>query len=457
MRTQSSPAANLSFFQRAKTYFFKSAATLAGYGSAVPNVQYSATFPYSKETENTMPTDVSFSWLSNLSPGSMFGAIYNGVGTIIVSGTFGYRYTCIAAERFVEEFRHRRHTKRFKTAVATALLSGLGGGAIASGPFVGALAWGARLLGFTVTSCLSFLGTYDLSIKLSDEDYAFKLKVLDHLRRLRPEYQKEIQALLDGQELNEETLKIFLNKLFDLAVEKELQREALELSLCREWSSREVSIHYGRTIGDYTLSGTLTGICSFVYLDMGFNGTNALTLNHLDSLPVPAKIVIGVPAGLPLMLFVFFTVKLFESPMVEIFPEIKDNPKELCKAIALIAASDANAKWYYGMARMVAKNSELFAFLATSTFGQTIFPWAGYLVCLTMGVNGLAPMVFPPKINKQNPTLKDVIKTIEVTSVPPELLQSLAKHSFFMKEYKQASISLKSLVDQKVITIASHL
>jgi hypothetical protein len=63
------------------------------------------------------------------------------------------------------------------------------------------------------------LGIHQLIIQLTDEDYAFKLKIIDQLKRLNPRYHEQFKNLLHGKELNNETIHGFLNELFLLAQE----------------------------------------------------------------------------------------------------------------------------------------------------------------------------------------------------------------------------------------------
>ncbi len=446
-------------------------AKVVGFASSIPNIPFAATFSWGTGTVSTTPAQVTPAWFANLSPGAMTGVVFNGATTLVASGAFGVRYLGLAMSKMSEEYalyRQGKNTGRFIIETGMAFGAALTGGAIAGEAFSNEAAqWSARVVGFSVVFSLSFLGMCDLIISRT-EDAIFVANLVDQLNRLSPAHQAEVRAMLQGNALTTENVKEFLTKVLDRARAIELQNEELQNgarneiqepqeptpSVFREKTALELRSESRRKIGDYIISGSLTGCCSFLYIQSGFSGTNILALDHLSNLPNWGKMAIGIAPGLPLALFVFFTVKIFQSPLVGMYPEIKDDLNKMLKAAALVGVNVGNSTWYYGLAALTANSENIFYFLLKSSFGQIVFPWAAFLASLVMGVNGLTPMVFPPaEINMQQPELTDVIKAIKNGMIPAEVLQGFKKHAFFTKERPSIRIEVQEAKqDQALVT-----
>ena len=435
MQTRNVP--RTSVCQTINYYFGKFFAGLIGFGSGVPSVQYAATFPYDTTTQQVMPSEVSFNWLATLSPPVMTGIIYNGACTFVASGAFGYRFLQVAYAKINDEIlllREGKNVKRFATETTMALFSAIASASISGGPFVGALKWVASLVGFTTGFSLSFLGMCELIITLADQDHAFRLKIINNLKRLSPEYRAQVELLLHGKELTADTLHIFLREVAQLAQQNKLQYSANNSTT--PFFRKKTKIENYKVLGraDYVISTTLTGMCSFMYLQTSYNGTNAMSYDKLTDFGMPAKIIMSIPAALAPTLFSFFTLKLFEGPFLKACSTIEYDTIQILKVLGLSLLSLGNATWYYGLGKLLAQSENIFSSTLDSDFGQTVFPWALYATCLIMGVNGLAPMVFPVQVNTQQPRLNDVIKSLELNQFPSINLSELKQHTFFRKQ-----------------------
>jgi hypothetical protein len=422
-------------------YFWNSVSATIGFGSSIPNAQYAMSI-----TGNVAPTTATASWLVSLPLAKMIGSIYAGASTLSVSGVFGYRFVHIAKLKLQEEwhlFRQGKNTKRFLTETTMAFLAGITGGSIAGNPYSGALKWGARFLGFSIIFSLSFIGMCELIIKLTDENYAFKLKIIDLLKHLNSRYRQQVDALLGGKELNNETLSDFLNALMDLggniqergpilSEDQEIAGPLFQKKTRSEYKKEQI-----RTLGDFGMSTVLTACCSFIYIEGGFLGTNVLFNDLLKNISDVLKILIGIPTALPLALFVFFNIKILNSPVIDLSCEIRNDSRAILKTLVLTGLNVGNAFWYCGLAKMTAENENIFLGALDNSFGKILFPGLSYVTCFVLGINGLTPMLFPPNIKIQDPNLDDVIKYLNY-HFPSTVMEGLRKHSYFTKQSRNS-------------------
>ena len=408
-------------------YVTTAVAAIAGFGSAIPNISYAVATAL-----KISPTDVSFAVaFKNAS------AAFATLGTGLVSGFFGMRYSKLAAYTIVDEIHQsKKHPIRFITESIMAFNAALAGGTISGDPYSGVIQWGARALGFTVVGSLSFMGMCNYIKKLTDKDLAFKLLIINtYLKHINPKYKVMINTWLQGRELNEETLHDFLERLFNLA---EYLKNNKALGFPPLFNERSTS-ERAQAAADNVASFVLTAICSIIYAESAFDGVNILFNlfnRNLDHLPDYGKWGIGYFVGLPLILFVFLTVEFFNSPLVKRFPEIRKKPGELIKSLFLIAFCLANAEWYEGLANLIRTNKNIFSGLLDTEFGSVVFPWAAFITCFVMGVNGLAPEILSQNINWASPTLDDLIKCLEGDLIHLDV-ERMRQHVFFKPQARQ--------------------
>lgn len=435
------------------SYFKRGAAAVTnvfvktiGILSAVPNMQFAMTFSYHGYEPLGKPTDVNFKWLQNLPARDMAGSIYNGLSTFAVSGAFGYKFLSDAADKIYDEtqlFREGLNTKRFLTEISMSLLSAITGGSISGDPYEGVSQWIARLIGFVTIGGLSFHGMYDLIIKLTDENYAIKMEIVDRLKHCTPRAQNKIKELLNGEELTAINLSKLLHAIFEFE-EAEIQKYIVANQsskhtvgfepIFRNASAEEKNTARICSIADQTTASLLALCCNLIYTQSGYDGMNTILGNSLEDLNLSdgAKVGIGILPSVPLTLFAFFTMKFTQSPLIGIFNEIKNDPVELLKLMSLITLCMGNAMWYQGLATSIKNGPNIFGDLLKSNFGDYIFPWAVFLTAFNMGANGLASLVFPTKIHADDPAHVKVIKALEsnLVSISPEALQGLKRFSF---------------------------
>lgn len=470
MRRQIAQPAS-SRFQQCCYAFGDQAIGILGAISSVGNVNYAVSVTYFDQAAEITPDKVSFGWFQSLSSTSKLGAIYNGASTLIVSSIFCYRFIRIARAKFCEEynlFKQRLNTKRFITETIMAILAAIPGSAIYGAAYQGITKWIASCIGFLAFGGLSFLGMHDLILRLFDADYAFKMKVLDHLKRIEPRHLEQINHMLDGKQLNNDSLNEFLTKLFTLAEQVETQKrqqaqqttrteqsqpelktpektdqkdpvqreqktqpeQQTTTSVFREKTEAEIKAEKRRSIIDYTLAGSLALFCSTMYFQTGFEGVNILAFDSFSALTGAAQFALGFLPGLPLTLFALFTMRFLNIALREMHPNVGEQPCSIAKTLGLVGLCAGNATWYMGLAKFTAANPGIFSFLLTSTIGG-VFPWAAFLTCLNMGINGLTPMVYSPKINTDRPQVKDVFNYLMQT--PATVIRGLRSHSFFQR------------------------
>lgn len=427
-----------------------------GFGSSVSNALYAIRFATGTPATKT----ISF----NLSPARIAAGVFTGITTEWVSGSFGCRYVQIAMLKIQEEvyhFRHRINTKRFITETTMSFLAAITGGAIAGGAYTGEWQWAGRLLGFGMIFSLSFLGLCELIIKLTDKNYAFQLTIIDHLKRMSPRYHSQVNELLQNKELNKETLPEFLTKVFTLAKTTEdenlFRNQKISEAFFREKTLSEYKKEKICKIVDFGIASIFTGFCSFMYMQGGFLGTNIILNNLLDDISNIAKICIGASVGFPLAIFIFFNVTVLNSPIVELYPEIKNDFWAMLKMLSLIVLNAGNATWYYGLAEKTADNENIFSGALDSTLGHDIFPIITYLTCFILGMNGLTPTIIPIQINTKHPQLEDVIKYLKL-NFSPTVMEGLRKHSCFKRDEPE-KIELKNTEETRQIPriISSHV
>jgi hypothetical protein len=418
-------------------------AMLSGYGATVPNVQYVATFPFSEQTANTDPNEVSFAWLATL-PATTCGLVVTaGVSTFIICGTFSYRYVLLVKAKLAEEvglLREGKNKKRFMIEMIMANLAGISGGMIAGVPYESYVQWTARFLGYVAVFSLSFLGMCETLTKSEDEDYIFLSEVLDHLQRIHPQYKSAVNAFLQNNELTPAVAAEFSEKIFTLAITIESQRRALTLEsqtavpgFFIEYSVEHLRRQSRIKKVDNTLSALVIGTGGIIYAQTGFDGMNIILNGLLSNIPWAGKLAFSITLGLPLVLFDYFTCRVLQGTLAELFPDIRNDKYAIPKLTALLGLNAANACWYYALAVTLVKNDSIYDFFIGTPAGKLIFPIAAYLTCYFMGVNGLAPMMFL-RINKTNPQLDDVIKSFKFDAIPAATLRGLKQHQFWRKE-----------------------
>lgn len=449
-----------SLYEKISNFSWKCVNTVMGFGSSLPNVQYAMSV-----TGNAAPNAVNAQWLVSLSTAPMIASFYSGTCTFLVSGFFGYRFFEMGILKFKEEFNlfcQRKNTKRFLIETTMTILAAIVGGSIAGGPYTGALKWGARFIGFSTVFSLSFLGIHELIIKLTDENYALKLKIIDQLKNLNPRYRAQVEELLQGKELTIDTFHEFLDELLTLSEKiknEPLQAEQKENQpLFLEKTKQARQKEQIRNIGDFGISAILTGCCTFIYTQGGFEGSNFTSGNQLDDISDVAKILIGFSTALPLALFVFFTMKILNSPILDLLPGIKKDPKAVPKSIALIGLNAGNALWYTGLAKMLAENKNIFLGALDNSFGKVLAPGAAYLTCFMLGMNGLIPMLFPSSIKIHDPDLNDVINVVKYRFKLAEI-EGLKTHCLFNQRNRlpKEAMDLKEIKEVRDEPIIIHV
>lgn len=438
-----------SFCQKVSYFFSYGILSLISSVGGLPNVRYAmSAFPFDSSMSAVNLNQVTPNWVANLSPTSMASVIYCGASTAIVSTAFHFRFLRNAALKFGEEatlFRRGKNRKRFCVETSFALLSAISGSAIAGNSFPGEYEWPARILGFTINFALSFLGMNSLIITLTDKDYAFKLKISnEYLKRITPDYQDQVSNLLKNKELNKETAELFLNEVFTLANQANDEKPFFQKKSVSEFKKERC-----RHLSDSFLAGSLATFASTIYIQSGFSGVNFFSNKNLDDAPTPAKIFSGLLPGLPLALFCFFTIKFFKSPIFALCADVEKSFKNVCKGIALLGLTIGNGTWYYGLETSIVNNKTIFSFILETPFGKSVFPWTAFVIAFNMALNGLAPVFFPPEINIDEPSLKDIIKSLDYNLIPHDVVQNLPAHSFFTKRTEVKCPSIELAIENK--------
>lgn len=454
-RTQSTPESKPSFFNRITSSAAKRIGQVVGIISGLPNTQYAMTVSYYTHVPLATAKDVTWTWLTKLPGKDMAGAIFNGFSTQLVSGTFGCKFLPEAFSKMYSEASLYYHKKishlRFWTEYSLSFLSAITGASISGGPYEDlAVRRFFQAIGFVTIGSLSFLGMNELLIKLTDENYAIKMKVIACLKRANPDI---ITRLLKDKDLNEENLSQFLNALFELNVAKETQLEIIEVVIRAETDS-ERRIALCKTIIDYILSGFLAFCCNTIYTQSGYSGLNTLSAHSLDqsNLTNGEKIAIGIIPGIPLTLFALFTMKFLQSPLFDKINEIINDPVEILKLFSLAAFCIGNAMWYQGLATDITNGDNIYSSYLESDFGQYVFPWAAFVTAFNMGLNGLLSLVFPVTIKPDDTEQVKAIKCLEHNLVPisDETLQGLKRFAMFGGERKPVA-EVKSIPEIKVV------
>jgi hypothetical protein len=413
--------------QRISHHLPKVVAGAIGYPSSLPNTQFAmSTFTASD------PTQVGFNWLTQLSPGAITGAVYNGACTFVLSGSFVAIYIQDAAKKIAFEtkkfIRERTNTKRFFTALTMAFLSALCGGSLSGIPYSGIMKWLFGSIGFIVSGTLSFVGLIDLIIQLTDKNVAFQNEIIDLLNRLNPQYRNQINLLLQNQELNLNTLKIFLENVFTLA--QQIASQGNSDSLFIEKTASEIRNEFIANGINTAAAGILASIAGIVYAEGGYIGANAILGNALQNLSNPYKIVFGIIPGLPSTVFVFLGMKNLRKLIEKLYPAMTKDRKSMAKASALVVVNAGNSTWLYSLGRTIASSNDNIFGLTLTNFGKALPPVCG-IMSFTVGLNGTAPAIFPTKINVEHPELSDVIHFLHANPLPTNIIDGLKAHSFF--------------------------
>jgi hypothetical protein len=369
--------------------------------------------------------------LATLPPQTAAASIF-GASCSLLAGTALCMYFLKSANKTIHDetqlLLQRKNIKRFLTEASMAFLAAITGASVSGGSFSDdTLRWTARSVGFIMMFSFNFAGMYNLIIKLTDKDYAFKQHIIEHLKQINPKYKTELEQMLAGQTLTAETLQALLLKIFDLAQSlKNETHDSLFIAPARTAAQQK----YCFKITDTVLAVAFTAFSSFSYIQNGFSGTNDIFFNNrLQTLPDPAKIVIGTIIASPSLLFFFFGIKVFTSPILQLGDELTKDSRSMLKALCIATLIAGHSMWSRGLATMIAHDENIFSFILDNPFGQQVFPWAAYLSGLVFGFNNIFSFFFDPKINTENPQLIDAVRSVE--RQPAHQLQSLQHHSFF--------------------------
>jgi hypothetical protein len=406
-------------------YAAKSAILLMCFAASVSYVKYGATFLPLMESDVIEPSEVDFSWFSTLSPYEQSFVIYCCFSALTVNATFQYGalnrlYELGRKECFL--FLVNKKVHPFLTELCMSILAAVPGSAIAGSTFSGEWQWFAKFFGFVIYFTYSFLGTYDLIHSYDNQKALFLYEVLDKLRHLNPEVYVVIDYWGD-KALTQDTVDAFLEDVF-------LKAELNSLMFLPVTpGERRGRLMAGRL--DWATAGILTSVYSFIFIQSGYSGINALANNRLSSWTNIQKIAIGVPFAFPLILFSFFISKVVNGQCGKTCVQANRTAANLARFLLLLVISLGCSTWGFALASGVARDENIFSPALNSFFGHIVLPVIAYLSCLIAALNGLTPMVLETTIKTDNPEIEDVVRYLERNN--EDLMPKLKRYGYFLR------------------------
>jgi hypothetical protein len=359
------------------------------------------------QSKNIDPSEVDFTWFNNLPPSDKAFVVFDALSTLTVNGIFQYgalESLFLIGKKEAQAFLTNKAFHPFITECLMALLAAIPGTAIAGNTFTGELQWFAKAFGFIIYFTYSFLGTHDLINSYNNPQQVIQNDVVDKLWHLNPERYRAENYWQD-KTLTEETVRDFLNDVFTKAELDELIFSPTSLD-----EQRIQSMLHGL---DNTVAAAITVIFSFIMIQSGYSGINALANNQLDSWPNGAKIAIGVPFALPLLLFTFYVSKVAYGSFGKAGAAADNSLNNLIKLSALTVLCLGCSTWGYSLGAGVARQEGIFSSVLHTPFGRYGLPIMAFLSCFISGLNGLSPMVLTTTIKTEHPEIDDVVHFLE--------------------------------------------
>lgn len=404
-------------------------------GTTISTAIYSLGFP-----SHTQPANISWKWWYNLSKTtkllSIGSAAINFTIGVMVRNAYFPKIAEYLSKEFALSTQSASHAAKNTLVMLLAIIAAIAGGALVYEGMIatGALSAGLNALGVMLITAgfrfVSLNALFEKIINLFDQDYQFQQNCIKHLKTLSQEHADEMNQLLQGKEVNEETVREFLTTFYNHAFPE-----------TKTFSKNEIVTNTAGKTFDLTL-GLALGAPYFLFCSQkGLDGIRiiaqyAAPAYSLQSLSLSTKMIISMIIGSSSGALAFLAGYDFRVLLLDLYEDCKKHYIDILKILVILPATTISALSLTSAAQAVTASPNLFEI--TDDAAGTLFTALLTLMAVCFDFKAIADYYILQHPEDQ-PAIKDVIHWMEKNKLPKETITGLKNNTFFAQQIQQPS------------------
>lgn len=421
------PATHCAYLPAVKKALSQTAKYGAAIGTSFSASIYSLGFP-----SHTSPDKISWRWWDNLSKMTKFLSLSNALINLIIGIMVRLAYFPKIIEAIKEEYHKTVESKSACTKniliLFLAIIAAIAGGALVYESFIasGALLAGLNALanmiiiaGFRFVSLSTLFAKI---INLFDSDYQFQQQCVTHLKSMQINQSDEMAMLLNGKELNEETVREFLTVFYDRVSQSEVQLNMGSSKL------EKIGKFFDTTLG-FSL-----GIPYLLFFSQkGLDGIKIIASHvapsaSIDALSTALKMFIGLTIGSSSGVLAFLSGYDLRKLLQNLYEDFKNHPVDILKLLVLLPATTISALSLTSAAEAMTAIPNIFG-IANNAYG-TLFTALLTLMAVCFDFKAVAETAI---LDHPEDTLKikNIGDWLEINKLSKDNVAALRQHTLF--------------------------
>lgn len=396
-------------------------------GTTLSTAIYSLGFP-----SKTQPATFSWKWWEHLDKPTKFYSVSSAIINFMIGVMVRLAYLPKIANTLKQEFQQSMQSgsQAAKNSVILflGLIAALAGGAlvyegfIAMGPLVASINALANMLiiaGFRFVSLSLFFKNI---IDYFNTDLQFQRDCIKQLKKLSSQHADELALLLQGKELNEETVNAFLVAFYDQACLAEINSQPT--SYLSAISGKVIDWSFGLSLGAPYL---------LFFSQKGLDGIKII-MSHLapsatiNALSTSAKMAISLIIGSSSGVLAFLSGHDMRELMIQLYDDCKTHPFDIIKILVLLPATTISALSLTSAVEAMTALPNIFA-IHDNEFG-TLFTVLLTLMAVCFDFKAVSEMYILDH-PEDHVKVKHIVGWLEKNNLSDDTIQALKQHAFF--------------------------